>query len=132
MRTDDLYLVDLIESADALQAILRERDFAAFIADDTVRSAALWKLYVVAEACSRLSTGSRDRFLDVPWEQIRAFRNRMAHGYFTLAWDRIWSIITQSVPHLLSQAEVILSSDFPDVFKQLQERRSGSPDESHP
>ena len=128
MRTDDLYLVDIIESAQAVAAMIRGCDLPSFVGDDMLRSAVLWKLYVISEAAGKLSGELRELFTDVPWDQIRAFRNRLAHGYFTLQWDRVWDIAAQNTPTLRLQAEAILAERFPQVFRQLQDRRAhGSP-----
>ena len=130
MRSDDLYLVDLIESAQSLELLLRDRDFRSFASDDALCSAVLWKLYVVSEASTKLSAQSRDRLKSVPWDEIRGFRNRLAHGYFTLQWDRVWQIAKHSAPLLRYQAEEILAREFPDIFRQLVERRSKAPDQT--
>ena len=102
MRTDDLYLVDLLEAADAIARIVDQYDYPAFARDDVVRSAVLWKLYTISEASTKLAPRTRARFVDVAWDRIRGLRNRMAHGYFTLKWDEVWEIATESVPALHS------------------------------
>jgi uncharacterized protein with HEPN domain len=123
MRSDDLHLVDLIESAEAIDLLVRGLSLETFANDDRSRSAVLWKLVIVGEASSRLSSETRDQFVEVPWDQIRAFRNRMVHGYFTLRWSLVWEIATHGVPMMRRQAEAILARGFPDVYRQLQERR---------
>jgi uncharacterized protein with HEPN domain len=37
---------------------------------------------------------------DVPWEEIRGLRNRIAHGYFELDFDVIWEAAVTDVPRL--------------------------------
>ena len=123
MRSDDLYLVDIIESADALQAMTSSASAEAFHEDEILRSAALWQLYILAEAAAKLSSSARTRLAAVPWDDVRAFRNRMAHGYFTLDWARVWEIVRHSVPPLAKQAEALLAESFPEAHRSLIERR---------
>lgn len=130
MRSDDLYLVDLIEAAEGVERLLDDRDFESFARDDTLRSAVLWKLYIISEASTKLSARSRDRLENIAWDEIRGFRNRLAHGYFTLAWKRVWNVAKQNAPLLRSQAEEILAREFPDILRRLLERRSRGTDPS--
>ncbi len=77
-RADDLYLVDVVETAEALETLLSNRTLEDFRQDDTLRSAASWKLFVIAEAASKFSPSVRARFNDVPWDDLRAFSQ--SHG----------------------------------------------------
>ena len=128
MRSDDLYLVDLIEAAEGVERLLGDHDFETFAHDDTIRSAVLWKLYIISEASTKLSARSRDRLKNIAWDEIRGFRNRLAHGYFTLAWERVWDVAKHNAPLLRSQAEEILAREFPDILRRLLERRSRGAD----
>jgi len=128
MRSDDLYLVDLIEAAEGVERLLGDREFETFAREDTIRSAVLWKLYIISEASTKLTARSRDRLENIAWDEIRGFRNRLAHGYFTLAWDRVWDVAKHNVPLLRSQAEEVLAREFPEILRRLLERRSRGTD----
>ena len=61
-RRDDLYLADIVESAESIRSFLEglgSHDRQAFIEDDLVRSAVLQKLSVIGEAATRVSEGTR-------------------------------------------------------------------------
>ena len=127
MRTDDLYLVDLIESCLGIESFCGGKDFPAFVHDEQLRSAVLWKLVVIAEASTKLSAAARDRFTAMPWEQIRGLRNRMIHGYFTLEWSKVWEIVAHDIPMMRKHAETILADQFPEVYQKLLDRRTCGP-----
>jgi uncharacterized protein with HEPN domain len=124
LRTDDLYLVDIIETASDVQTLVLGAERSRLDSDVMFRGALLWNLYVLAEASSRISESSRSQFHDVPWQQLRGFRNRLAHGYFTLKWDVVWDIAVNHVPSLRSQAEQILAAQFPHVSEELKKRQT--------
>jgi len=65
MRRDELYLNDIIESANPIAAFIDGVDFAAFQESEMMRSAVVQKLAIIGEAAARLS--------EVVW---RAARNR--------------------------------------------------------
>ena len=127
MRTDDLYLIDILDAADAIALFLRETDFELFSRDDKCRSALLWKLMIIGEASTRLSQRCREAFREVPWDQIKGFRNVMVHSYFSLHWPEVWRIVTLEVPRLRRQAQQILAAEFPETYHEWQEERTDGP-----
>ncbi|MEG0376820.1 MAG: HepT-like ribonuclease domain-containing protein [Raoultibacter sp.] len=45
---------------------------------------------------------------EVPWHQIRGFRNIIAHAYGSVDADVLWETITEDIPALASFCERIL------------------------
>jgi uncharacterized protein with HEPN domain len=46
---------------------------------------------------------------DVPWAQIIATRNRIAHGYTGLNWIIVWDIATLELPKLAPHFDALLA-----------------------
>lgn len=105
MRKDEAYLTDLIDAAEDIQDFLSGQTPDAFISNDRLRSAVMWKLMIIGEVASRLSPETKALCKSTPWEQIRGFRNIIVHGYFSLDWQQVWLIATRDVPELLKQAK---------------------------
>ena len=87
------------------------------------RSALLRELAVIGEAASALS----DRFVaehpELPWKQIRGFRNRVVHEYWDTDWAIIEEIVTTSLPELQriaasSAAPEAQPSSFSDALRR--------------
>lgn len=57
MRTDDLYLADIVQAAESVSQFVAGLDETRFVADDLVRSAVLHKLTVIGEAAARGGRG---------------------------------------------------------------------------
>lgn len=110
MRTDDLYLADIIEAARSASSILAGYSLDDFIREDPARSAVMWKLLIIGEACGKLSAKAKEAMGDAPWNEIRGFRNIIVHGYFSLDWKAVWRIVVEDVPRLGSQAERALAA----------------------
>lgn len=108
MRRDELYLVDIIEAADAVEVFLRGIEKAAFLDNDLVRSAVLQKLLVIGEAAAKLPGEFRAEHPDVPWQDIVAFRNIAVHAYFSIEWPIVWVTATRDVPELRGMVANIL------------------------
>ena len=115
MRPDRLFLVDIVESADAIVDHIAGRDREGLLGDRTARAAVLHELAVIGEAASRLTAELRGRHPEVPWSEIVGFRNVVIHRYFGLSWSIIWVTATEDVPALRAQVAAILASDFPEA-----------------
>ncbi len=92
MRREDLYLNDIIEAADHIAAFLAGTDFEAFQKSEILRSAVVQKLSIIGEAAARLPEGLQNRYPQVPWPQIAAFRNILVHAYFGIDWGEVWPV----------------------------------------
>jgi uncharacterized protein with HEPN domain len=124
MRGDDLYLVDIIEAGEAIKRMVKDVPVERFVADEVLVSAVEMKLVIIAEALGSLSDQSRSSLTDVPVREVRALRNRIVHGYFSVDEGLIYDVASGDVPSLVSQAEELLQRDFPVTFQRLQERRT--------
>jgi uncharacterized protein with HEPN domain len=74
---------------------------------------------VVGEAASCLSPEIQDRLPEVPWREIRGFRNHAVHAYFSLDWSIVWEVAQVNLPDLGLRAMALLRTDFPDVAAAL-------------
>ncbi|MDW8326367.1 MAG: DUF86 domain-containing protein [Anaerolineales bacterium] len=114
MRTEALYLDDILDAADAIARFLRDIEKETFLSDDLYQSAVLQKLTVIGEAASRLSEDFRNRHSEIRWRGIIGLRNVAVHRYFGINWDNIWHTATQEVPLLREQIAAILAAEFSD------------------
>jgi len=109
MRHESVYLTDIVEAADHIADFLAQHDFEAFQASELLRSAVLQKLTVIGEAAARVSQPLRDRHAHIPWSQIIAFRNILAHSYFGIDWEIVWRAARNRCPVLREQAANVLA-----------------------
>ena len=84
MRHEKLYLVDIVEAAQAIERFITGEDFEDFEQNEMMNSAVLQKLMVIGEAAARLPKDFTQRFSEVPWLDIIGFRNIAVHEYFAI------------------------------------------------
>jgi uncharacterized protein with HEPN domain len=112
-RSEELYLRDMIEAADAIAGFISGLDRHAFVGNALVRSAVLQKLGEIGEAAGRVSKELRARHTSIEWRDITAFRNIAVHAYFAVNWDIVWTAAVQDAPALKDQVLQVLNAEFP-------------------
>jgi uncharacterized protein with HEPN domain len=115
MRRDELYVADLVDNARAVLEYLDGVSRGQWDRDRVRRDAVLYRLLLLGEIASALSDALRERYPDVAWRQIRAFRNFAVHKYFSVDWAVVWKIAQDEVPLLEEQAMTIMRAEFPDL-----------------
>lgn len=108
MRSEKLYLADIIEAADAIAEFTAGMDEIDFLQDHKSQSAVLQKLIVIGEAAGRLSKEFCDQHPEVEWRKVVAFRNILVHAYFSIKLDIVWETVTSDVPKLRNKVIELL------------------------
>lgn len=110
MRSDRLYLADILDAIQAIERFTVDCDEVRFLADELTQSAVLQKLSVIGEAASRLSPESLSVASDVPWKEIIGFRNVAVHAYFSVDWRIVYVTVTDDLPELKSRVITLMDS----------------------
>ena len=126
MRREELYLADLVDNARAvrryLDGVTRER----WDADGMLRDAVLYRMLLLGEIASALPDDLRDRYPDVAWRQIRAFRNLAVHQYFGVDWAVVWKIAQEEPSVLEKQVLAIISAEYPELAQTYEPEPRGT------
>ena len=100
MRSDALYLADILDAIEAIERFVTGFDEARFLAGELVQSAVLQKLSIIGEAAAKLSDATRDRLPEIPWKEIIGFRNIAVHAYFSVDWRIVLVTVADDLPML--------------------------------
>lgn len=84
------------------------RDHELFRADQIYRNAAALCILQIGELTGKLTDDFKAQHPNIPWRQIKAMRNIVAHSYGTVDTDTTWEIITEDIPVLKSYCQFIL------------------------
>ena len=57
-------------------------------------------LHTLAESTQRISTPLKDKYPQIDWRTISAFRNVVVHDYLGVSPERIWDIVEHDLPDL--------------------------------
>jgi uncharacterized protein with HEPN domain len=108
MRDDRERLLDLREAIERIEKYTAGGR-AALERDELIQTWVIYHLQIIGEAARALSPELRDRYSDVPWSEIVGMRNILAHRYFGIDVDIVWSAVEDDLPQLKHQIDLILS-----------------------
>jgi len=107
-KQDFSYLWDMREAAREIVEFVEGVSHEAFTKNKQLRYAVERQLLVIGEAANHVSLTFQDAHFEIPWAQIIAQRNVIAHDYGVILTDRVWRTATKSVPELLVALEKLL------------------------
>lgn len=93
-------LREIIDACDRIERYLVGLTLEQFLASSETGDAVALNLMVIGEAVRRIPPDVLAREPAIPWTQIIALRNRIAHGYASLALEVIWTIATRELTDL--------------------------------
>lgn len=110
MRSEILYLTDMLEASDAIARFLQDVERHEFLEDEMPQSAVLHKLTVIGEAAAHISDEFKKQHPNIKWRNAVGLRNIVVHEYFGVSWDMIWVTATEDIPTLRQQIAALLPS----------------------
>lgn len=108
-RDPILYLDDMVSHARQAHHFVATMTPEAFAEDTRPQYAVKYALHVVGEAAARVPPAIRQRFPQVPWQQIVGMRNRLAHDYLGTRLDIVFATARDFAPLLIAQIEPIIA-----------------------
>ncbi len=85
--------------------------FDQFLDDERTVDAVMRNLEIIGIAANNIPQEVKDRYTEIEWRKIHLFRNVLAHEYFGIDKKVLWEIITEKIPELTTQMEVVLNKE---------------------
>jgi uncharacterized protein with HEPN domain len=106
MSDDRLQIyLDRIRTASSRAATyVAQIDRPGFEADQKTQDAVIANIAAIGECVTKIIEKFPDfaaSHPEVPWRDIKAMRNRVAHQYFEIDVDTVWRTVTTDIPELL-------------------------------
>jgi len=101
-RSQRLYCQDILEAGAAIQSYIEEISYEIFIQDRMRSSAVIREFEIIGEAVGKLPETLKQKYSEIPWQEIKDFRNLLAHEYFGVDLEIVWNTIHTDLPLLLN------------------------------
>jgi len=100
------YLDHIQQAASDALSFVRGMSKDDFLTDKRTQQAVIMSLIIIGEAATKVMDGYAEfvqAHAEVPWRSMRNMRNRMAHWYFDINSDVVWTTVQEWLPELLRQ-----------------------------
>ncbi len=104
-RDIQLYIEDIIESANAIKSYVDGLDFEMFINDRKTFAATLREYMIIGEAVGKIIEKLEESSPEYPWRMIKDFRNFIIHEYFGVNPQIVWDLTIQELDILLEEIQ---------------------------
>lgn len=104
-RPPEALLKEMLESAQAVRDYVSGFSFDQFWDDYKTRDAVAMRLIVLGEAARHIDDATVAKLPTIPFSDIRATRNRIAHDYSKVNFRIVWEISQQDISPLIAALE---------------------------
>jgi uncharacterized protein with HEPN domain len=112
LRVHD-YLEHMLQACDRIIEYTSGMTKDDFLANRLVQDAVLRNIEILGEATNNLLGAAPEIHTahpQIPWIDIYGMRNRIAHGYFFINFEIVWTAVEVRIPELRPQIAMILNS----------------------
>jgi uncharacterized protein with HEPN domain len=110
LRAPD-YFEHLLQACDRILQYTSQMTHDRFMADSMVQDAVLRNIEILGEATRNLMGCLPDlqsTYPQIPWIDIYGMRNRIAHGYFFINFELVWTAVVENIPELRQQIATVI------------------------
>jgi len=106
-----MYLEDILLSIRRINEYVEGYDLKSFESDNKTLDAVIRNFEIIGEASKNLPDFIKEKYDEVPWDEMYMLRNKVSHEYFGIDYEIIWDIIQHHLPENASQIEEILKDE---------------------
>lgn len=104
------YLGHMLDAAETACSYIKDQHKETFISDKLTQQAVILNLVIIGEAATKIAQDYPDFVAQqshIPWKNMKGMRNRIAHGYFDINLDIVWSTVESALPTLIEQLRAL-------------------------
>ncbi len=99
---------DILDAIAEIQDFTRGLDYGTFSKDDKTVRAVEMNFIIIGEVANQIPEEVQENYPAIPWNLMRAMRNRIVHVYFQIDEKLMWDTIQNDLPPLIPILEKLL------------------------
>lgn len=104
-KDERVRVLHMLDAARKVREFMQGKTRADLDTNEMLALAIVRLLEIIGEAAKHVPQDIKDATPQLPWSLIARMRDRLAHGYFGVSLDRVWEVITNDLPPLISILE---------------------------
>ncbi len=100
---DQAFISHIIEASEKISRYLDHISLEQFTTDEMRLDAVIREIEIIGEASSNLSEDFQQKHPDLPWQDMKSMRNKLAHEYFGVDEKIVWDTASVDVPKLVEK-----------------------------
>ena len=103
-----LYLEDIIDACDKILLYTKDTSLDDLKSDSMLFDAVVRNIEIMGEAVKGVPDVLRQEVEEVPWKEIAAMRDVLAHAYFGVDPEIVWDVVSTKVELLRTSISMYL------------------------
>jgi len=107
-----MYLDDILNSMNRILEYVDGYSFSDFKKDYKTVDAVIRNFEIIGKASKNVPKEIRDKYVEVPWDEMYLLKNKVSHEYFGIDYEIIWDLVSNYIPDNKTQILEILRDEF--------------------
>ncbi len=99
-RDYSLFVKDILDAITDIEKFIGNSKYKEFLRDEKTMSAVVWKIQIIGEAAKNIPKALQDRYKNLPWKYMAKIRDKIAHFYFGIDYEIVWSVAKEKLPEI--------------------------------
>ncbi len=113
-RTILIYLEDILLAINRITEYIDGFTFSDFKKDYKTVDAVIRNFEVIGEAAKNVPTVLKEKYPEIPWQEMYSLRNKISHEYFGIDYEIIWDVAKNYLSHNKIQIQELITEEFPE------------------
>ncbi len=109
---DDAYIQHMIDAISQIETYTKNIDYKDFEKDELRQDAVIRQMEILGEASKRVSEEMKEKYPEMPWQDVAGMRDKLIHGYFGVDTQIVWTTIQNDIPQLRKKLRKIKEKEF--------------------
>ena len=119
-------LKNILGTMDKIEKFIENMDYEDFLEDEKTMFAVAKAIEIIGETLKHIPEEIKEKYSNVPWEDIYGMRNFLAHDYFGSDQDEVWKTANDDIPELKTTISQILSGELEKIKRASNESNTNT------
>jgi uncharacterized protein with HEPN domain len=103
-----LRVEDILDAIAKIRRYTEAMTIDTLMADERTVDAVMRNITIIGEVSNHVPAAIRNRYPEVPWDEMRGIRNRLVHEYYEVDMDILWQTLRGNLPPLVPLLQEVL------------------------